>query len=234
MNEKQSSFNSRLVVDDTDVTTASAASTTAATGENDMINECSFNEAIDRDDHEKVQGFISNTEDEPIHRGVIEQVTEEGWVGWKSFPDDIFSYPEVMNAVKSNDVTTQELQAISHPYLSNTDGVVAPTLLEDPSSSSSFTIDSSRSSSSSRFATTTLRSNSTTVGVRFTGVSVSVRSSNENSSGGMQLRLPSKDEIQSIIDASNAPPRSAHGKTLLISIDESETNKMNTSWASGL
>ena len=226
MNEKQSSFNSRL-----DVTTAST--TAAATGENDMINECSFNEAIDRDDHEKVQGFIFNTEDEPMHRGVIEQVAEEGWIGWKSFPDDIFSCPEVMNdVVKSTDVTTQELQAISHPYLSNTDGVVVPTLLEDPSSSSSsFTIDSS--SSSSRFATTTLRSNSTTVGVRFTGVIV--RSSNENSSSGvMQLRLPSKDEIQSIIDASNAPPRSAHGKTQLISIDESETNKMNTSWASGL
>jgi hypothetical protein len=231
MNEKQSSFNSRLLVDDTDTTTATA------TRDNDENNE-----AIDHDGHEKVQGFISNTEEEQIRRGVIQQVAEEGWVGWKSFPDDIFSCPEVMDAVKSTDVTTQELQAISHLYLSNNDGVVVPTLLEDPSSSSSsssFTIDSS---CSSRFATTTLRSNSTAVGVRFTGVSAgnSIETSSRDvtvlgsSSGVMQLRLPSKDEIQSIIDASNAPPRSAYGNNLLISIDEGESSKMNTSWASGL
>lgn len=254
MNEKQSSFNSGLVVDGTAATAAAAA---VNTGERDE-EECGFNQAIDDDDddHDEVQEFISNTE-ESISRGVVEHADEgnsggsDGTGGWKSYPDDDYSCPRGINAVKidgdipSHDsqstTTITTTQRISRLYHSNTnDGVVVlPTMQRDSSSPSSSSLHIDNSSIRS---TTSLQSSSTAAGVGFTGVSSSNvgSSSNETISRVMQLRLPSKDEIQSIIDASNVP-RSVNGKTLLISIDEGgfmdgggETNRMNTSWASGV
>jgi len=229
MNEKLSSFSSRLVVD--------------STGGRDG-DDCNHNDTIDHhhDDEQVVSNFVSNVDStcdvvvEHISEGVV--VRDDGW---KNYPNDDY-IEEVYSANPPSDrvntmqsfspMDTLMTHSFSRHYFSSTD---TPVVMPDSiSSSSSSTTDCNRGSTN------------TAVSVRFvdrdgvddtttTTTTTSTGQLNDTSGKVMQLRQPSKDEIQSILDASNVPRLSSHGKLISINegIEEDQSSRMDTSWASG-